>query len=58
MRKVLTFFLVFFITLFLGGNDTFRIKIWYENANSDEVGVYDNGFDQIIGGGNINVHSN
>lgn len=42
--------------------DSFRIKIWYEEANS-EIIVYDNGFDgsgyetgQPIGGGNIVVH--
>lgn len=36
-------------------SDTFRIKIWYLDAGSDVV-VYDNGFDQPIGGGNIMVH--
>jgi hypothetical protein len=36
--------------------DTFRIKIWYEDGD-DEIAVYDNGFDQPIGGGNIVVHS-
>ena len=35
--------------------DTFRIKIWFEDS-STEVTVYDNGFDQVIGGGNIKVH--
>jgi PKD repeat protein len=35
--------------------DTFRIKIWYEEGDS-EVVVYDNGFDQPIGAGNIKVH--
>ncbi|MFC1637338.1 hypothetical protein ACFL5Z_21160 [Planctomycetota bacterium] len=34
--------------------DTFRIKIWEEN--SGEVVVYDNGFDQAIGGGSIVIH--
>jgi hypothetical protein len=38
-----------------GNPDTFRIKIWYEDAG--EVVVYDNGFDQAIGGGAIKVHS-
>lgn len=38
-----------------GSPDTFRIKIWYEDGGS-EVLVYDNGFDQPIGGGNIKVH--
>ena len=37
-----------------GEPDTFRIKIWYEDG--DEVVVYDNGFDQAIGAGNIKVH--
>jgi hypothetical protein len=35
--------------------DTFRIKIWYEDDG--EVVVYDNGFDQEIGGGSIVVHT-
>ena len=35
--------------------DTFRIKIWYEDA--EEIVVYDNGFGQPIGGGNIKIHS-
>ncbi len=35
--------------------DTFRIKIWYDH-NGSEVVVYDNGFHQPIGGGNIRVH--
>ena len=37
------------------GADTFRIKIWYEDGNQ-EITVYDNGFNQDIGGGNIKVH--
>jgi hypothetical protein len=37
-----------------GEPDTFRIKIWYEDG--DEIVVYDNGFDQAIGGGSIKVH--
>jgi len=36
--------------------DTFRIKIWYED-NDIETIVYDNGFDQSIGGGNITIHT-
>ena len=35
--------------------DTFRIKIWWEDNNSDIV-IYDNGFDQTIGGGSIVIH--
>jgi hypothetical protein len=35
--------------------DTFRIRIWYEGAS--EVLVYDNGFDQEIGGGSIVIHT-
>jgi YVTN family beta-propeller protein len=38
------------------GDDTFRIKIWYEDGG-DEVIVYDNGPDREIGGGNIKVHT-
>jgi hypothetical protein len=38
-----------------GDPDTFRIKMWYEEGES-EVAVYDNGFDQAIGGGNIKIH--
>ncbi|MFC1716980.1 PKD domain-containing protein [Candidatus Poribacteria bacterium] len=36
-------------------DDTFRIKIWYEVGDTENV-VYDNGFDQPIGGGNIKIH--
>jgi hypothetical protein len=39
-----------------GGDDTFRIRIWYEEGDNENV-VYDNGVDQVIGGGNIKVHS-
>lgn len=35
--------------------DTFRIKIWEENGG--EVVIYDNGFDQSIGGGSIVIHT-
>jgi hypothetical protein len=38
-------------------DDTFRIKIWYEDELGAEVVVYDNGFDQSIGGGSIVVHT-
>ena len=38
--------------------DTFRIKIWIEDALGNETVVYDNGFDQAIGGGDIVVHAN
>ena len=38
-------------------NDTFRIKIWWEDDYDNETLVYDNGFDQPIGGGNIKIHS-
>ena len=34
--------------------DTFRIRIWHEDGG--EVLVYDNGFDQAIGGGAIVIH--
>ena len=37
--------------------DTFRIRIWEEDEISGiETDVYDNGFDQEIGGGSIVVH--
>jgi hypothetical protein len=38
-------------------DDTFRIKIWWEDEYGEETLVYDNGFDQTIGGGNIKIHS-
>ena len=37
--------------------DTFRIKIWQEYEDGVETVVYDNGFDQEIGGGNIVIHT-
>lgn len=39
-----------------GATDTFRIRIWWEDA-SGEQDVYDNGVNQVIGGGNIVVHT-
>ncbi len=39
------------------GLDTFRIRIWWEDADGVEHDVYDYGFNQEIGGGNIVVHS-
>jgi hypothetical protein len=44
--------------LWAGDNvpDTFRIKIWWEEVETERV-VYDNGMDQAIGGGNIVVHT-
>jgi PKD repeat protein len=39
------------------GADTFRIRIWSEDAAGVETVVYDNGVDQAIGAGNIVVHS-
>ncbi|MGR3319474.1 MAG: hypothetical protein ACUZ8O_13480 [Candidatus Anammoxibacter sp.] len=41
----------------VGKPDTFRIKIWEEDALGDETVTYDNGTDQAIGGGNIVVHT-
>ena len=35
--------------------DTFRIKIWHEDGG--EQLVYDNGFNQEIGGGSIVIHA-
>ena len=37
--------------------DTFRIKIWWEDGEIENV-VYDNGMDQEIGGGSIVIHTN
>jgi hypothetical protein len=39
-----------------GALDTFRIKIWWEADGVENV-VYDNGFNQPIGAGNIVVHT-
>jgi hypothetical protein len=36
--------------------DTFRIKIWWEDGDIENV-VYDNGMDQAIGGGSIVIHT-
>ena len=38
-------------------SDTLRIKIWEEDAYGNEFEVYDNGFDQPIGGGSIVIHT-
>ena len=38
------------------GGDTFRIKVWWEESETEHV-VYDNGSDQEIGGGSIVVHA-
>ena len=37
--------------------DTFRIRIWTEDQAGVETDVYDNGFDQEIGGGSIVIHT-
>jgi len=37
-------------------SDTFRIKIWWEDGEIENV-VYDNGFNQEIGGGSIVIHA-
>ncbi len=37
--------------------DTFRIKIWEEDGDGVETVIYDNGFDQAIGGGSIVIHT-
>jgi hypothetical protein len=39
------------------GVDTFRLRIWWEDADGVEHDVYDNGFGQEIGGGSIVVHT-
>jgi len=38
-----------------GSPDTFRIKIWTEDGNGEQV-VYDNGAQQAISGGSIIIH--
>jgi len=40
-----------------GTPDTFRIRIWWEDADGVEHDVYDNGFNQPISGGSIVVHT-
>jgi hypothetical protein len=41
-----------------GDPDTFRIRIWTEDeTTAAETDVYDNGFDQPIGGGSIVIHT-
>ena len=40
-----------------GSPDTFRIRIWWEDALRVETVVYDNGVAQPIGGGSIVVHT-
>jgi hypothetical protein len=37
--------------------DTFRIKIWMEDELGEETVAYDNGADQLLGAGNIVVHT-
>jgi hypothetical protein len=37
--------------------DTFRIRIWSEDAFGVETVVYDNGFDQALGGGAVVIHT-
>jgi hypothetical protein len=39
-----------------GAPDTFRIKIYTESGGVETI-VYDNGFDQAIGGGSIVIHA-
>jgi uncharacterized protein len=45
----------FMLTAVDGSPDTFRIKIWTEDGNGEQV-VYDNGAQQAIGGGSIIIH--
>jgi hypothetical protein len=35
------------------GAPYFRIRIWWEDSDGVEHDVYDNGFNQAIGGGSI-----
>lgn len=39
-----------------GSPDTFRIRIWWEDADGTEYNVYDNGFYQPIENGSIVIH--
>ena len=39
-----------------GDVDTFRIKIWYEDDNGDDVIVFDNGNDTPLEAGQITIH--
>ena len=39
-----------------GTADTFRIRIWWEDAQGGEQVVYDNGTNQAVGGGSIVIH--
>jgi chitodextrinase len=41
-----------------GSPDTFRIKIWSEGPDGTQTVVYDNGFNQALGGGSIVIHTN
>lgn len=41
-----------------GEPDTFRIRIWEEDETTgEEIEIYDNGFNQEIGGGSIVIHT-
>jgi hypothetical protein len=40
-----------------GDPDTFRIRIWEEDGDGIETDIYDNGFDQELGGGSIVIHT-
>lgn len=39
-----------------GSPDTFRIRIWWEDASGEQL-VYDNGAAQPLGGGSITIHT-
>jgi hypothetical protein len=38
--------------------DTFRIRIWQEDESGAEIDIYDNGFNQPLGGGDILIQVN
>ena len=40
-----------------GEPDTFRIRIWWEDASGGEQVAFDNGAQQAIGGGSIVIHT-
>jgi hypothetical protein len=45
----------FMLTATDGNPDKFRIKIWYEDTTGEHI-VYDNGSEQSLGGGSIQIH--
>jgi hypothetical protein len=46
----------FMLTAVDNSPDTFRIKIWTEDTSGNETVIYDNGSQQVLGGGSIVIH--